>query len=242
MDMVMEECKLAHGVSCLQNTPKGDQFSYYNEEDVVVENDEIEVGVDNECTLEASEIVVPTVGMKFRDHNKIFEFYKTYAYGVGFPVRKRSSRKDDDGLLKYVTFTYSREGRRTGDTSSFLRSQPTIKIGGFARLTITTDLNRVWRVTKVILEHNHPTSPLKSRLYRCNQKLTEKVKRKLKVNNIAGIPMHKSYNSAVVEADGYENLPFIEKDYRNYIDQIRRLRLEEGDAAVIQAYFTKMQA
>ena len=46
---------------------------------LVVEDDEIEieVGVDNECTLEANEIVVLTVGMKFRDHNEIFEFYKT---------------------------------------------------------------------------------------------------------------------------------------------------------------------
>ena len=190
---------------------------------VIAEDDEIEieVGVDNECTLEASEIVVPIVGMKFRDHNEIFEFYKTYAYSVGFPVRKRSLRKDDDGLLKYVTFAYSREGQKTGDTSSSLQPQPTIQTGCFARLTATTDLNGAWRVNKVILEHNHPTSPSKSRLYRCNRQLTEKVKQKLEVNNIASIPMHKSYNSAVVEAGGYENLPFIENDCRNYIDQIR---------------------
>ncbi|XP_052209231.1 protein FAR1-RELATED SEQUENCE 5-like [Diospyros lotus] len=213
-------------------------------ENVVAEDDEIEieVGVDNECTSEASEIIVPTVGMKFKDHNEIFEFYKTYVYSVGFPVRKRSSRKDDDGLLKYVTFSCSQEGRRTGDTSNSLRPQPTIQTRCFARLTATTDLNGAWRVNKVILEHNHPTSPSKSRLYRCNRQLTEKVKRKLEVNDIAGIPMHKSYNSAVVEAGGYENLPFIEKDCRNYIDQIRRLRLGEGDIAAIQAYFTKMQA
>ena len=68
------------------------------------------------------------------------------------------------------------------------------------------------------------------------------MKRQLEVNDIAGIPLHKSYNSVVVEAGGYENLTFVEKDYRNYIDQVRRLRLGEGDTAAIQAYFSKMQA
>ncbi|XP_052198397.1 protein FAR1-RELATED SEQUENCE 4-like [Diospyros lotus] len=45
-----------------------------------------------------------------------------------------------------------------------------------------------------------------------------------------------------VLSDGYENLTFVEKDCRNYIDQVRRLRLGEGDAVAIQAYFSKMQA
>ncbi|XP_052197225.1 protein FAR1-RELATED SEQUENCE 5-like [Diospyros lotus] len=94
----------------------------------------------------------------------------------------------------------------------------------------------------VHLEHNHKTSPTKSRLYRRNRQLSEHVKRQLEVNDIAGIPLHKSFNSAVVEAGGYENLTFVEKDCRNYIDQVRRLRLGEGDAVAIQAYFSKMQA
>ncbi|XP_052181937.1 protein FAR1-RELATED SEQUENCE 9-like [Diospyros lotus] len=72
--------------------------------------------------------------------------------------------------------------------------------------------------------------------------LVPKVKRQLQVNDIAGISLQKSYNSAVVEAGGYENLTFVEKDCRNYIDKVRKLRLGEGDAVAIQAYFSKMQA
>ncbi|XP_022868500.1 protein FAR1-RELATED SEQUENCE 5-like [Olea europaea var. sylvestris] len=59
---------------------------------------------------------------------------------------------------------------------------------------------------------------------------------------MAGIPLHKSYNSAVVEAGGYENMTCIEKDCRNYVEQVRRLKLGEGDAAAIQLYFSKMQS
>ena len=139
-----------------------------DEENVVVSDNEIEVGVDNECTSEAREIV-PTIGMKFRDHNEIFEFYKAYAYSMGFPVRKRSSKKGSDGSLKYVTFACSREGVISSDTSRSFKPQPTNKTGCLARLTAAIDVMGTWRVTKVILEHNHKTSPSKSRLYQCNR-------------------------------------------------------------------------
>ncbi|XP_024033677.1 protein FAR1-RELATED SEQUENCE 5-like [Citrus clementina] len=54
--------------------------------------------------------------------------------------------------------------------------------------------------------------------------------------------MAQSFKSIVVEAGGYENVAFLEKDARNYVDKARRLRLGEGDAAAIQKYFQKMQA
>ncbi|XP_052197227.1 protein FAR1-RELATED SEQUENCE 5-like [Diospyros lotus] len=152
--------------------------SFEDNEETFVNNEEITK--DNECpTLEEESDLVPKVGMKFNEEKDIFEFYKRYAYHVCFLVKRRSSRKGEDGVL---------------------------------------------------------------RLYRCNRQLSEHVKRQLEVNDIARIPLHKSYNSAVVEAGGYENLTFVEKDCRNYIDQVRRLRLGEGDVAAIQAYFSKMQA
>ncbi|XP_022871549.1 uncharacterized protein LOC111390703 [Olea europaea var. sylvestris] len=63
------------------------------------------------------------------------------------------------------------------------------------------DSRGLWRINTVNFEHNHKTSPSKSRLYRCNRELSEHVKRRLEVNDMAGIPLHKSFNSAVVEAD-----------------------------------------
>ncbi|XP_022857692.1 protein FAR-RED IMPAIRED RESPONSE 1-like [Olea europaea var. sylvestris] len=65
---------------------------------------------------------------------------------------------------------------------------------------------------------------------------------KLEVNDVVGIPLHKSYNSTVVEASGYENMTCIEKDCLNYAERVRRLRLGEGDATAIQSYFSRMQA
>lgn len=62
---------------------------------------------------------------------------------------------------------------------------------------------------------------------------------KLEVNDLTGIPLHKSYNSAVVEAGGYENMTCIEKDCRNYIEQVRRLRLGAGETSQYNPTFRK---
>ncbi|XP_022860879.1 protein FAR1-RELATED SEQUENCE 5-like [Olea europaea var. sylvestris] len=166
------------------------------------------------------------VGMKFNDENELFDYYKKFAHVEGFPVTKRNSKKDDDGVVRYVTLICSREGR----------------VGCKARLTASMDSCGIWRINTVNLEHNHKTSLSKSRLYRCNRELSAHVKRRQQVNYMAGIPLHKSFNSTIVEAGGYENMTCMEKDCRNYVEQVRRLRLGEGDAVAIQSYFSKMQA
>ncbi|XP_042983210.1 protein FAR1-RELATED SEQUENCE 5-like [Carya illinoinensis] len=53
--------------------------------------------------------------------------------------------------------------------------------------------------------------------------------------------MSKSFNALVVEAGGFEKLPFIEKDARNYIDKARHLRLGKGGADALRGYFERMQ-
>ncbi|KAI5340389.1 hypothetical protein L3X38_019663 [Prunus dulcis] len=65
---------------------------------------------------------------------------------------------------------------------------------------------------------------------------------KIEVNDRAGIKVNKNYTSMVVEAGGHENMVFMEKDCRNYINKVIRLQLGEGDATTIQKYFLKMQS
>lgn len=50
-------------------------------------------------------IIVPYAGIMFKDEKEVFDFYKRYVYKAGFSVRKMNSRKDDDEVLRYVTFT-----------------------------------------------------------------------------------------------------------------------------------------
>ena len=79
-----------------------------------------------------------------------------------------------------------------------------------------------WRLNKVILEHNHVNSPGKSRFYKSYRVLDEHVKRKLELNDKAGIKLHKTYDSLQIEAGGHENLPFLPKDCQNHLYKMRR--------------------
>ncbi|XP_022880535.1 protein FAR-RED IMPAIRED RESPONSE 1-like [Olea europaea var. sylvestris] len=165
-------------------------------------------------------VIVPEVGMKFNDENEIFNFYKRYAYDMGFLPRREN----------------------INNTSVSVKSQATMQSGCKAKLIACSNICGVWRINTVYLDYNHKTSPSKSRLFRCNRQLSAQAKFRLEVNDIAGIPLHKSFNSAVVEAAGYENMTCIEKDSRNYVEQVRQLRLGEGDTAAIQSYFSTMKA
>ncbi|KAL2504727.1 FAR1-related sequence 4 [Abeliophyllum distichum] len=123
-----------------------------------LENDVIEMkkcpGLNNDWVEKSNEIV-PEVEMKFKDLDEAFEFYKNYASCVDFLVRKRNSKNGDNGLVRIITFTCSRESRRTGNTSTSLKPQTTIKTRCKARLTVVSDVTGSWRITKVHLEHNY---------------------------------------------------------------------------------------
>nr|XP_043625847.1 protein FAR1-RELATED SEQUENCE 6-like [Erigeron canadensis] len=66
-------------------------------------------------------------------------------------------------------------------------------------------------------------------------------KRRLELNDAAGIPLNKNFHSLVIEAQGYENLHFGERDCRNFIAKVRLLRLGIGDAEALRNYFVRMQ-
>ncbi|XP_040985885.1 protein FAR1-RELATED SEQUENCE 5-like [Juglans microcarpa x Juglans regia] len=53
--------------------------------------------------------------------------------------------------------------------------------------------------------------------------------------------MNKNFGSLVVGAGGFENLPFLENDCRNYMDKARHLRLGKGGPGALQDYFLRMQ-
>lgn len=76
---------------------------------------------------------------------------------------ERYSKKDDDEIMRYITLTCSREVRRPNNTNGSLKPQPTIQTGCKARLTASSDMCEIWRINTVNLEHNHKTSPSKSR-------------------------------------------------------------------------------
>jgi zinc finger SWIM domain-containing protein 3 len=61
------------------------------------------------------------------------------------------------------------------------------------------------------------------------------------INDNAGIRVNSSIKSTIVEAGGYENVTYNQKDVRNFLDKECRLKCKEGDGQALHDYFVRMQ-
>ena len=201
--------------------------------------DELET---NDC-LEANDTYEeerPCVGMSFGSEKEITEYYRNYAQRVGFGTTKISSKKGDEGKT-YFTLACSRSRKYASRSKNLLEPNPVTKTQCKARLNACMYSDGTTKISSVFFEHNHDLSPGKARYFRSNRNIGAQMKRRLELNDQAGINVSRNFRSLVGEANGYENLTFGEKDCRNYIDKVRRLRLGTGDAEAIQKYFVRMQ-
>ena len=166
--------------------------------------------------------------------------------------RTRSTKNGDDGVVRYVTIACSYAGKprirlnhlgikRTRSTNP-VKLKPQTKTDCKAQLGLVLCPNGKWILRSMVLGHNHGLSPSKTRFYKCNRIIEPHVKKKLELNDKAGIRMNKRFNSFVVAVGGHENLSFLEKGCINHMEKVRRSHLREGDASAMHHYFLKMQA
>lgn len=76
----------------------------------------------------------PEIGILFDSADEMFTYYKTYGKQKGFPVKRRTSKKGSDGILRYVTFACGRSGTSRSNPSNFLRLQTSAKSGCNAKV------------------------------------------------------------------------------------------------------------
>ncbi|GFZ09832.1 hypothetical protein Acr_21g0004310 [Actinidia rufa] len=183
----------------------------------------------------------PKMGMEFDTHDEAYLYYTRFAKEKGFAVAKRSSKKGNDGMLKHVILQCSRGGKPRPRGSNPAKARPQCKVECPAHLNVIRTKEGKWRVSKVLLEHNHEQSPSKSRFFKSNRALDENVRRKLVLNEQAGIRLNKTVASLHIEAGGPDKVPYLPRDCRNYLDKLRRLQLAERDAEAMHRYFMRMR-
>ncbi|KAG2665167.1 hypothetical protein I3760_16G117800 [Carya illinoinensis] len=179
---------------------------------------------DDEVTVEA-----PRSGMEFEGVKELLAYYKKYAKQEGFGVRTQRTKRDDDGRPVYVTVGCARGGKYQPKHNNISKPRPTTKTDCKAKVNATLKQNEKWLLTT------------KTRLLRSHKVLDEYSQRILELNDRAGIQMNKNYYSLVVDAGGFENLEFQEKDCRNFIDKSRHLRLGKGGGEALRVYFQRMR-
>ncbi|KAF5444107.1 hypothetical protein F2P56_036610, partial [Juglans regia] len=185
----------------------------------------------------------PKPGMNFESENELMNYYKHYRKRCGFGIMTQRSKSEKDGTVKYVTvgsLGCARGGKARNRASNVSKPRPTSKTDCKARMNVMLKDEKLC-VTSVFNTHNHGLSPRKSKFFRCNREVNESVKRVLDINDEAGIRMNKSFHALVTEAGGFENVPFGEKNCRNYIDKARHLHLGKGGAQALFEYFRRMQ-
>jgi hypothetical protein len=190
---------------------------------------------------EVENVEKPIKGMAFSSINELNIYYRSYAKKEGFGVVQKKIKKDEKGCAHYLSLGCARQGsRKSSSSNSFCKPSQTVRTGCKASFNAKL-VDTKWCVTSVHYEHNHLLSPRKVRFFRCNKDLDPVAKSKLEINDRAGIRMNKNYNSLAVEAGGYDNLAYGEKDCRNFIAKSRRLRLGTGGAEALRGYFSRMQ-
>ncbi|KAG6515652.1 hypothetical protein ZIOFF_026081 [Zingiber officinale] len=193
-------------------------------------NDSNEIGDNNDhrdqdpSPSSVNEVKLPEIGMTFSSEEEVRTFYNSYAQNVGFGICKLGGRNGDDGKQKYFSIGCAKNGRKVSQAKNILYPRPSTKTNCKAKINVAIRNDGNFVITSLCLEHNHILSPGKSRHFRCNKVLDSAIKRKLELNDQAGITLSKSFQSFVVEAGGYENLTFDERKCRNYISEARRLR------------------
>ncbi|KAF5473217.1 hypothetical protein F2P56_009842 [Juglans regia] len=161
----------------------------------------------------------PVSGMKFNSLEDLISYYKEYGKKRGFEVMTKRSERGDDQTVRYVTLACARGGKAWNRTINVANPRPTGKTECKAKINALKVADGKFRLTTIHNIHNHGFNPKKSRFFRCNREVSGSVKRVLDTNDLAGIKMNKSFGILVVGAGGFENLPFLEKDCRNYIDK-----------------------
>ncbi|CAL5399418.1 unnamed protein product [Camellia sinensis] len=196
---------------------------------------------ENPLLNESEEVEEPKRGMCFSSKQEVHSFYAKYAKHVGFSIAYKTQVCGDDGELRYFGIECSRSGKRIKKSEvNPLKPSLSTKIDCKARVWATLQKDGRFMLTTVNLDHNHDLIPTDSRHFAMNKKILTPVKRRLEINDQAGIGVSRNYHSMVVEDGGYESLTFDERDARNYIDRARKLRLGEGDSDALQKYFLRM--
>ncbi|XP_070052700.1 protein FAR1-RELATED SEQUENCE 2-like [Nicotiana tomentosiformis] len=176
--------------------PDGEYYGEANDDEEQFLGNELELyDVDQEMENDFNEedvIVGPISGMRYRENNFLFAFYKEHARLKGFSFVKRNSNKKGGDTAKYITYYYD---RATICKTKFTTKSNNCKV----RLVVVLDDSGYWRVSKFIHDQNHDLLPSISRLMARHRSVCDSLKRYLVAHDRSGIRPSKNIRLAEVK-------------------------------------------
>ncbi|XP_074266521.1 protein FAR1-RELATED SEQUENCE 6-like [Silene latifolia] len=200
------------------------------------------------------ELDPPTQGMHFANGDELGAYCYQYAYNQGFQFYIRTSKLlecySEKGVKRYGVgkseprfYMYKRV--RLCCTRAAKPRKKNIDVSSFKPCECVVEatlLDDFMVIKKVILDHNHDDLNPKNSRHMVGYRVWDAYfKRRAMMNDEAGIPIAKNFNTLVREVGGHANLTVIERDLRNMLNQERRRFRIQGDANALEERFIKLK-
>ncbi|XP_025661956.1 protein FAR1-RELATED SEQUENCE 5-like [Arachis hypogaea] len=168
--------------------------------------------------------------------------YVEYAKATGFAVQKGDSIKDDEGNVVRKFSYCNRQGLR--EKKHYERAdrkrahKADTRTNCSAKFVVFLDKQSgKWRTKTFVQDHNHDlTLPAFTNVMAAHRNINEGDKAHIHSMHEAGFQTNQIMWFFAYLSGGYQNLHFIKKDVYNYIDDVRRSRIVQGNAAAAISY------
>uniref|UniRef100_M4DVR7 Protein FAR1-RELATED SEQUENCE n=1 Tax=Brassica campestris TaxID=3711 RepID=M4DVR7_BRACM len=221
-----------------QQCPCGDWKCY-----IRLEGDESTTKTEIESTTSSSPSPSssPYVGQIFRTDEEAFEHYTTFARKTGFSIRKaRSTESHNLGVYRrdFVCYRSGFNQPRKKPNVPHPRERKSLRCGCDAKLYLTkqvlaiegttTTTKTQWYVSQFSNVHNHELlEDEQVRLLPAYRKIQQTDQERILLLSKAGFPVNRIVK--LLELERGVQLPFIEKDVRNFVRACKR-SVQESDA------------
>ncbi|XP_057421165.1 protein FAR1-RELATED SEQUENCE 5-like isoform X2 [Lotus japonicus] len=200
---------------------------------------------DNECQpLETDETKEICVGQVVHSLEEAYNLYQEHAFKMGFSVRKgRMLYYDSEKKnIRLKDFYCSKQGFKNNEREgevAYERGDSRTNCKAMVRFSVTKD--GVWKVTKLVMDHNHDFVPPQQRhLLRSMRKLSEGGLIKSIVNGDIKVTNVRSYLGE--EVGGVDELGITMKDVHNHVYTEKPKLIEAGDAQSLLNQLQSRQA
>ncbi|KAI0519746.1 hypothetical protein KFK09_007205 [Dendrobium nobile] len=222
-------------------------FSQVSEEADNLENADVQ-----ETSAHEAEHVEPVIqNEKFSlsdvyvNEKETYEAYRKYGYNLGFSVRKdHHSCWPNSRNLKSKDFVCSKASFKKLPDLNIQRKyrRSDTRTGCPAMIRFTVDEGGYWKVKKFIENHNHDLPrPEDRHLLRSCRNMCDEKAYVLKAMTDAGIRTTDASSFLADEVGGVENIGFTRRDAYNFLQRIKRAKIELGDTNTLIELFKEHQ-
>ncbi|KAK2452081.1 protein FAR1-RELATED SEQUENCE [Trifolium repens] len=190
------------------------------------------------------------LGQIVHSKNEAYDLYQEHGFKMGFSVRKGKELyyDNDKKNTRLKDFYCSKQGFKNNEPEceiaskvAYQRADSRTNCKAMVRFNVSKDGE--WRITKLIMDHNHEFVPLEQRhLLRSMRKVSEAKGGVIKSMVNAGMKVTNIWNYLGEEVGGYDKLGMTMKDMHNFVYNEKMKLIEAEDAQSLVNHLQNRQA